>query len=161
VFAIAGPERSLVLDRRRSDKSIGDFKAMATHIFVKQTASQSSGFIIGGQTDKQFKERSNDSMFLRPRACPDFRDYDRCTENRLPGGDQLRPLGDNLWIAFAQYLNGDIGIQENIHRMPSRFRRVPLRRLRTYFSVSGRSVRSLHRPTMPINAARRSSVLSK
>ena len=87
VFAIAGPERGLMLDGRRGDESIWDFHAMAARVFVKQTARQSSGFIIGWQTDKQFKERGNDSMLLRPCACPHFRQYYRRAENRFSGGD--------------------------------------------------------------------------
>ena len=131
VFAIAGPERGLMLDRGCGDESIWDFQAMAARVFVKQTACRDSGFIIGRQTDEQLEECGKHSMFLRPCACPNFRHYQGGAEDGLPREDQFGPLRENLLITSPQNLDDDIGVDENIHRMPSRFRRVPLRRLRT------------------------------
>ena len=131
MLAVASPECGLVKHRSRCDESIADFDAVASGVFAQKLAGQLTDVVVCCNADERTEEAGDVLVFVGERACPDFRGVDGRIENNRSRDDQSGPFRDNGLIPAAQDLNGDVGIEENGHTMPSRFRRVPLRRLRT------------------------------
>jgi hypothetical protein len=161
MLAIARPERSLVLNGSGRDERVGYFETMAPGVLTKKLSGKLTGFVISLRTRQQAKAKSNRSVLLWSSALPDFSSSYRRKQDVHLGCDQCSPVRENGLVPGAKNLDYDIGINDNAQSSPSRFRRVPFRKFRTYVSVSGRSVRSFQSPTIPSIATRRSSWLLK
>lgn len=120
-----------MLNGRGSDKRIWNFETVAPGISIQEGSSNLSGFIVGNNTVEGAEEIGDQLVFLLPRACPDFRGNDGRTKNHRAGAHKFRPSQQENLIPRPLDLDGDVRIQENVHRMPNRSRRVPLRRSRT------------------------------
>jgi len=131
VLAVTSPEFGLVKHRSSGDESIADFDAVASGVFAQKLARQLTDVVVCCNADERTEEARDELVFMGERSSPDFRGIDGRIENNYARDDQSFPFCENGLIPGAQDLDGNVSIEENGHAMPIRFRRVPLRRLRT------------------------------
>jgi len=120
-----------VLNGGGGDEGIWYFQTVALREFAQQRSGQLPNFIIRGDADEGAEKDRNKRVFVRMGASPDFGSDNRGAENNGSSGDQRGPFRGNLRVPCTENLDGYVGVEEYGHTMPSRFRRVPLRRLRT------------------------------
>ena len=145
--AISRPQLQAVNGSRCGDQRVSQFDAVAFRKHPQVVAGTPPDLQVDRNALDDREEIFQNLVLLRPCRMPKLCHRDgRTHEHGLAPGETI-PFGEKSSISASRNLDQNVGVNQNRRHNAILDSRLPLRSWRTYFPVSGKSLRSRQMPT--------------
>jgi hypothetical protein len=161
MLSVAGPKLQIVLASGSSYECVSKRQGMTRVKEAKVIGSSPADVLIDRQTNERRKDPIDGILLSSTHSVEHFSYGNWGTNHCLARICEFDPTLQEFGVTLAEDFDNDIRVQKHSAHLKMRFKRSSFRRLRTYVSVSGRSVLSFQRPITDNMAALRSAFLSR